>query len=452
MVKFLLEYPNDHKKVSVMENNNKPLEVLNIFSFKSIQMKTFHISWITFFVCFFGWFGLSPLMPIIRNDLQLTKSQVGNIIIASVTATILARIIIGKIIDSVGPRKTYAGLLIICAIPTMLVGLANNYINFLLFRLAIGLVGSSFVLTQMHTATMFSPKIKGTATAVAAGWGNMGAGVTNILMPVILAAIMSFGISESMAWRYAMIIPGIVMLIMAFIYYKYTKDTPAGNFEDVKIKSEKLEKKTDWTVLKDWRLWSLTMAYAVCFGMEITFNNIGALHFADNFHLSTTAAGFLAGIYGCMNLFARAIGGKMSDKLGRLVGIRGKGWLLAVLLMCEGLSLLLFSNTSSFFMAVFSMIVFAVFIQMANGATFGIVPFLNEKNSGLVSGIVGAGGNIGGMIFGFLFKTNTISYNAAFLYIGFAVIIVSIIVLATKFETNTTIADDNKKLSTILTP
>ena len=79
------------------------------------------------------------------------------------------------------------------------------------------------------------------------------------------------------------------------------------------------------------------------------------------------------------------------------------------------------------------MLTFALFLKMANGATFSIVPFVNEKNVGLVSGIVGAGGNVGGMLFGFLFKSEAITYVEAFRYIGFIAIAVSIIVIVTKF-------------------
>ena len=74
---------------------------------------------------------------------------------------------------------------------------------------------------------------------------------------------------------------------------------------------------------------------------------------------------------------------------------------------------------------------------MANGATFGITPFVNEKNVGMVSGIVGAGGNVGGMLFGFLFKSESITYVQAFQYIGYIVIGVSIIILITKYALST---------------
>ena len=88
-------------------------------------------------------------------------------------------------------------------------------------------------------------------------------------------------------------------------------------------------------------------------------------------------------------------------------------------------------------MAIFSMISFALFLKMANGTTYAITPFINEKNTGLVSGIVGAGGNVGGMLFGFLFKSSSITYTDAFYYIGLIVIAVSVIIIVTRFSIRT---------------
>src|SRR5688572_5302605 len=215
-----------------MTTNNQPLDKLNIFSLKGTQMRTFHTTWLMFFVCFFGWFGLAPLMPTIREDLGLTKSQVGYTIIASVSSTIIARLIIGRLCDTWGPRLTAVRLLLLGCIPVFLVGLANDYTSFLLFRLAIGVIGASFVITQFHTAIMFAPKIKGTANAVTGGWGNLGGGVTNMVMPLIFAAIVGFGYTKGEAWRYAMIVPGLMMVIIAWFYYRFTKDTPSGNYKD----------------------------------------------------------------------------------------------------------------------------------------------------------------------------------------------------------------------------
>jgi NNP family nitrate/nitrite transporter-like MFS transporter len=84
--------------------------------------------------------------------------------------------------------------------------------------------------------------------------------------------------------------------------------------------------------------------------------------------------------------------------------------------------------------AIVGMLSFALFLKMANGATYAIVPFINEKNVGLVSGIVGAGGNVGGMLFGFFFKSESITYVQAFTYIGFIVMAAGAIVFVTGFQ------------------
>ena len=96
-------------------------------------------------------------------------------------------------------------------------------------------------------------------------------------------------------------------------------------------------------------------------------------------------------------------------------------------------------------MAIFSMIFFALFLKMANGATYAITPFINEKNAGLVAGVVGAGGNVGGMLFGFLFKSESITYVEAFGYIGLIVIAVAVVVLFTRFTKTSEKAVETKK-------
>jgi NNP family nitrate/nitrite transporter-like MFS transporter len=315
----------------------------------------------------------------------------------------------------------------------MCVGFAHDYTTFLLFRLAIGIIGASFVITQFHTSMMFAPKIKGTANAVAGGWGNLGGGITNMVMPLIFAAIVGAGYTKSEAWRYAMILPGVLLLVMAFVYYKFTKDTPAGNYDEIG-RTKATKTKTDYTILKDWRIWSLALAYAVCFGMEITFDNVAALHFVDTFKLSQSSAGLWAGVFGFMNIFARALGGIFADKVGNKYGMKGKGLLLAAVLLLEGIGLLLFAQSGNLAMAIVTMLSFALFLKMANGATYSIVPFVNEKNVGLVAGIVGAGGNVGGMLFGFLFKSETITYVQAFTYIGFIVMAISVVVFVTRYQ------------------
>lgn len=412
----------------------QPLTSLNIFSAKGIQMRTFHITWLTFFFCFFGWFGIAPLMPIVREQLHLDKSQMGNITIASVSATILARLVVGRMCDTLGPRLSYTILLVLGSIPVMCIGLADSYESFIIFRFVIGIIGASFVITQFHTSVMFAPNIVGTSNAVAGGWGNLGGGVTQLVMPLIAAAFVGLGyIDRANSWRYAMIVPGAILLVMAYVYNRFTKDTPQGNFKDIQRVSKEKKKGAFMMAAKDYRTWVLALAYAACFGIEITIDNVAAIYFVDNFKASVIMAGALASIFGMMNLFARALGGIFSDKAGKLYGLRGKRLLLAALLVLEGLGIMLFAKAGTLPMAIFSMLLFALFLKMANGSTYSIVPFVNKDAIGSVAGIVGAGGNIGAMLVGFLFKSKDISYSQVFTYIGIGVAVIGILVFATRF-------------------
>jgi NNP family nitrate/nitrite transporter-like MFS transporter len=417
----------------------EPLNRLNIFATKGVQMRTFHLTWLTFFFCFFGWFGIAPLMPLVREQLHLDKGQVGNIVIASVSATILARLLMGKLCDTIGPRLAYTLLLAVGALPVMLIGLSNSYQSFLLFRLAIGIIGASFVITQFHTSMMFAPNIVGTANAVAGGWGNLGGGIANMLMPLVAAAFVGLGyVDKANSWRLAMVVPGVILLIMAVLYYKYTEDTPRGNYANIQREAAVKGKGTFMLALRDYRTWLLALAYGACFGIEITIDNVAAVYFVDHFGATLVAAGMLAGIFGFMNVFARGLGGIVADRTGRAYGIKGKWVLLSGLLVLEGIGIAFFSLAPSLALAIAAMLGFALFLKMANGCTYSIVPFVNKEAIGSVSGVVGAGGNMGAMLVGFLFKSSAISYSTAFLYIGFGVAAVGALVLLVRLVVNET--------------
>jgi MFS transporter, NNP family, nitrate/nitrite transporter len=421
-------------------SNNQPLPKLNIFSLKGVQMKTFHVTWLTFFFCFFAWFGMAPLMKIAKEQLHLTKDQIGNIQIASVSATIIARLLIGRLVDKYGPRIVYTWLLTICAIPVLLIGTSHSYMSFLLFRLAIGVIGASFVITQFHTSVMFAPNVKGTANATAGGFGNAGGGAANFFMPMIASGFVGLGFcTKEDSWRYAMVVPGVMLLVCAFLYYRYTKDAPEGNYNETGYKVDP-KKNTFLIAIKDYRTWILTIAYAACFGVEITVDNFAPIFFTDSFGASLAIAGMCAGIFGWINIFARPMGGIVADKIGKTWGFDGKSLLLSILLLLEGIGLIWFAKSGNIGMAIFMMFFFGLSLKMANGATYSLVPFVSPMAVGSVAGIVGAGGNIGAMLIAFMFKAKAthatkvvvengvsktkdlIDYTAAFTLLGYIIL------------------------------
>lgn len=421
-----------------MEVKNKATQI-NLFNLKSVQMRAFHTTWFAFFLAFFGWFGIAPLMAIVREDLMLTKFQIGNTIIASVASTVIVRILIGPLCDRIGSRKAYTWLLLLGSIPVMGLGLARSYETFLLFRLAIGAIGAAFVITQYHTSVMFAPNCVGAANATTAGWGNLGGGVTQMVMPLIFTAVLSFGVDKFLGWRLAMIIPGVALFLMGFVYYFITQDAPDGNYKVLRARGEMepAEGKgmeSFMLAIKDYRVWALFVIYAACFGVELTINNIAALYYHDRFQLDVKTAGLIAGLFGLMNIFARTMGGVFSDFFAKKMGLRGRVMFLFAVLLGEGIMLMLFSQMGVLVLAVSSMIVFSLFVQMSEGATYGIVPFINKKALGAVAGIVGAGGNAGAVAAGFLFRAESITMQQGLLYLGAMVAVASVATVLVRFS------------------
>jgi MFS transporter, NNP family, nitrate/nitrite transporter len=411
---------------------------IRLADFSTAPMRAFHMSWLAFFLCFFGWFGVAPLMPVIRQELHLSKAQIGNSIIASVAVTVLARLLMGWMCDRVGPRKTYTWLLLVGSLPVMGIGFSHDYASFLAFRLAIGSIGASFVITQYHTSVMFAPNVVGTANAAAAGWGNLGGGATQMIMPLLFSAFLSLGAGSWRSWRLAMVVPGVAMLLCGAAYYFFTQDTPDGDFSELRASGQMARQSNAgssfWEAFGDKRVWALFGLYAASFGVELTIDNIAALYFTDFFHLALTAAGFVAASFGMMNIFARALGGIVSDRCNRRWGLRGRVALLGCTILGEGLGLILFSRMRLLPLAIGAMMLAGLFVKMSNGAAYSIVPFVNKRALGAVAGIVGAGGNVGAVLAGFLFKTASVAWPQALLILGVAVAFISSLTVLVRFS------------------
>jgi MFS transporter, NNP family, nitrate/nitrite transporter len=424
-----MDYLNREPKHAFEPDSDGRATRIRLLNFSAAPMRAFHLSWIAFFLSFVAWFGIAPLMAIVRDDLKLSKAQIGNTIIASVAITIFARLLTGWLCDRFGPRRTYSALLILGAMPVMGIGLAHSYRFLLLFRLAIGLIGASFVITQCHTSVMFSRSVVGTANAVTAGWGNLGGGVAQWVMPLLFGAFVALGANKFLSWRLAMIVPGALMFWTGIAYYLLTHDTPDG-----RPFAPPTGGAAFWEAAGDYRVWLLFLLYGACFGVEITIDNIAALYFNDSFHVTLKLAGLLASLFGMMNLFARALGGIAGDWAGNKWGLLGRVRLLGVAILMEGLLMVLFSRLTNLGPATVTFLLLGLFVCMACGVTFAVAPLIHPRAVGSVSGIVGAGGNVGAVLAALLFKSEGLSSANAFLILGSLVAATAFFVFAFRFQ------------------
>lgn len=190
--------------------------------------RAFHFSWMALFVFFFARFACAPLLPVITGESALTSDLIANISIAAAAVTIVVRLLMVPLCDRYGSRKACTGLLLFGAIPLFGVATAQRDESLLLVRLATGMIGARVVITPHLSRVMFAPNAIGTANTAAAGWGKAGGGATPMLM-LVVAALLLLGAEQSGRWRIALLMPGLLMLAMAWACWNFTQDCPADN-------------------------------------------------------------------------------------------------------------------------------------------------------------------------------------------------------------------------------
>jgi NNP family nitrate/nitrite transporter-like MFS transporter len=417
---------------------------IQLASFARPHMRAFHLAWMTFFVAFFTWFALTPLLSEVAISLDLTREEIWTSSICGVAGSAVTRLLVGGFNDKYGARWAMAGTLVLSAIPMALTGLVQSGTGLNIVRLFIGLAGSAFVTCQYWTSSMFTREVAGTANALVAGWGNLGGGVTQIVMGSVLFPLFKIiygGVGwtraeeptnpeetvehydrpSDLAWRTACVVPALFCFIITYFVIRNADDCPKGNYskrDREGFMPSVSARKSLMSGLTNLNTWILFVQYGCCFGIEITMINALALYFKEDFGLSTESAAATASIFGWMNLFARGVGGFLSDIANAKWGMRGRLVVQVISLVTEGVLAVVFANMHTLAGAICVMIVFSCFVQAAAGSTFGIVPYVNPGVTGSIAGIVGAGGNVGGVAFAAIFRSN--EYRDAFSAMGWA--------------------------------
>ncbi|GBE78767.1 Nitrate transporter [Sparassis crispa] len=471
---------------------NKKCVTLPILNLRNQYSRNFHLSWLGFWVAFLSWFAFSPLIPVaVKKDLNLTAAQIGNSNVVSLCSTLVVRIIVGPLVDRYGPRKVMAGLLVIGAIPSGLAGTIATAQGLYIVRFFIGILGGTFVPCQAWTTAFFDKCVVGRANALAGGWGNAGGGFTFIIMVALYDRLIADRLASHVAWRVAFaIVPVPVLLFTAAAVLAFGTDHPNGRWSDRhgptpsepdvteteqvqtehhknafylrdnEKKSERVNVQVDPaedglasldTAVNEPLTWSLSyqllvssltwlpsLAYLTSFGFELAMdanlsNVLYDLYSSRSF--GQTKSGYIASIYGLLNVWTRPFGGYLGDVIYRRFGVPGKKYLMLVLGILQGfmsIALGLYIDSRerpSLAVVIVVFTILAIVNEAGNGANFSLVPHCNPNSNGMMSGVVGAMGNLGGVLFALVFRFQPIPYGKAFWIVGIVTVGVNAVLL-----------------------
>ncbi|KAE8707626.1 High affinity nitrate transporter 2.5 [Hibiscus syriacus] len=380
--------------------NNRTTE-FHPFSTSPPHMLAFHLAWLSLFSCFFSTFSIPPLIPVIRRNLNLSAADVDAAGTAAFVSSIFSRLAMGPVCDLVGPRVASATLSLLIAPIVLATAFISSPTSFILVRFLVGFCLGNFVANQFWMSSKFSTSVVGLANGFAASWASMGAGVAQLIMPLLFSLVKSFNVPENTAWRVVFVVPATFQAITAVLVLVYGQELPRENHENSKKVSSKPNEsflEVLFSGLMNYRGWILGLIYAFSFGVEMTMDNIIAQYFYYIFGVNLEVAGTIAACFGLTNIFARPMGGVVSDWMAKWFGIRGRLWGLWVVQTVAGLLCVSMGRVDSLGGSIALMCVFSVFVQASSGLTFGIVPFVSKRSLGVISGMTGSGGTLGAVV------------------------------------------------------
>ncbi|MBR3369414.1 MAG: MFS transporter [Rhodobacteraceae bacterium] len=440
------------------------MQVSDIFRFKNAEIKALHLTWIAFFISFYVWFNMAPLASsMLRSVDWLTRDDIRLFAIANVALTIPARIIVGMALDRYGPRRVFSVLMVLMAIPTFVFAFGDTREVLFMSRLVLSSIGASFVVGIHMTALWFKPRDIGFAEGFYAGWGNFGSAAAAITLPTIALtmyggddgwryAIATSGVVmavygvfywfaitdgpsadthkkprkasalEVSSWRdlvllciFTVPMVGILSILVYRVQMMGYIDPMTAVFIHAAI-----------AIVVTWQVWqaikvnvpilkkgvpeddkypfssvaALNATYFANFGAELAVVSMLPMFFEETWGLMAAAAGLIAASFAFVNLFARPMGGLVSDRFGnRRFVMLAYMFGIAIGFVLMGL----LNSNWPLIIAIAITIMCSFFVQGAEGATFGIIPSIKRRVTGQISGMAGAYGNVGAVFYLFVF-------------------------------------------------
>jgi len=366
-------------------------------TFRPGAARALFLSTTAFAVSFAVWGLIAALAPTFTQLYTLSATQKSVMIAVPVLLGSIGRLFSGMLADKFGGRNVMAALLIFSAIPAVAVGFSTSFNQLVIFGLFLGIAGTTFPVGVGFTSRWFAQEKQGTALGVY-GMGNIGQSIAVFFAPVLAMALGD--------WRTVFFIFAGVSLIWGVVFYMMAaNDATTARPRTLAEMMQPL--KTSKTA------WILSLFYFLTFGGFVALALYMPTLLREIFNLTPTDAGARTAGFVVLATLMRPVGGILADRIG------GARVLVFVFIAIAILSLLLSVTTIVLF--TIGALGCAAALGLGNGAVFKLVPQYFPKETGTVTGLVGAFGGLGGFFppieLG-LVKDATGSYTIGFVFLS----------------------------------
>jgi nitrate/nitrite transporter NarK len=256
-------------------------------------------------------------------------------------------------------------------VAAFVVTLTSSYASLLLAAFLIGMAGSSFAVGAAFVSRWTPTARQGTALGVY-GLGTLGQSLAVFVGPVV---------ATRLGWPMVFRGTSALLLIWAVVYVLFARNPPHV------VRPASVAAMV--TVLRRERTaWLLGAFYFLTFGGFVAFSIYLPTLLRAQFGLAPADAGFRAAGFVVVATLMRPVGGWLADRIG---GAQVLSWVFGGVAVFA--LLLTWPSMVPFTIGALSC---AMLMGLGNGAVFKLVPERFPKETGTVTGLVGALGGLGG--------------------------------------------------------
>lgn len=322
-------------------------------------------------VGFMAWSIIAPLMPYISQDVQITSSQLSIILAIPVILGSILRVPFGYLTNIIGAKWVFFCSFIILLFPIYFLSQAQTPAMLMASGFFLGVGGAVFSVGVTALPKYFPKEKVGLANGIY-GMGNIGTAISSFLAPPIAGII---------GWQTTVRCYLIVIVLFALLMFLL------GDPKEPKIKVPLIKQYK--ILMKDLRLYYLSLWYFITFGSFVAFGLFLPNFLVQNFGITEVDAGIRAGVFIALATFLRPLGGVLGDKFNAVVLLIFDFVLMIIGAIILGLS-------SHILLFTIGCLLISMCAGVGNGLIFKLVPSYFGKEAGSANGIVSMMGGLGG--------------------------------------------------------